>query len=195
VHIPDRTATDDYLARMGEQLDVVFDVDLGELIEGHHVVARGLAFGRSVPAPRFELDGLRRLIGSSTDPDSGGGFFRRALGPSPATEDAEDFVRTDAELHYEFVPGHGSQAFRGFAWYWKVYASDDVGTNYANHNSGAFDGESAGAAAHGSRDLGGQIPPEATRLTLRFEPPTGWAPPEPWRRELVIDLVGRRLAD
>ncbi|GAA2205068.1 hypothetical protein GCM10009850_006910 [Nonomuraea monospora] len=44
IRIPPRTATDDYLARMGEKrrLDLAFDIDLGELAEGHRVVARGL---------------------------------------------------------------------------------------------------------------------------------------------------------
>jgi hypothetical protein len=45
--LPPRTATDEYFARMAahgvrRELDVVFDVDLGELVEGHHVIARGL---------------------------------------------------------------------------------------------------------------------------------------------------------
>jgi hypothetical protein len=35
VDIPPRTATDHYLSRMGQRLDIVFDVDLGELTEGH----------------------------------------------------------------------------------------------------------------------------------------------------------------
>ncbi|MFI0419499.1 hypothetical protein [Spongiactinospora sp. 9N601] len=45
--IPPRTATDAYFANMAaagipRRLDVVLDVDLGELVPGHHVVARGL---------------------------------------------------------------------------------------------------------------------------------------------------------
>lgn len=44
IRIPPRTATDAYFAKQGgsRQLDIVFDIDLGELLEGHHVVARGL---------------------------------------------------------------------------------------------------------------------------------------------------------
>ncbi|MFC5814430.1 hypothetical protein [Nonomuraea harbinensis] len=44
IRIPPRTATDAYFAKMGgsRRLDIVFDIDLGELLEGHHVVARGL---------------------------------------------------------------------------------------------------------------------------------------------------------
>jgi hypothetical protein len=194
VHIPERSATDDYLAHMGEQLDVVFDVDLGELVRGHHVVARGLALGRSVPAPQFDRDEFRRLISGSTDPVNGGGFFGRKAGHWP---DAEEHVHTDAELHYEFVPriNEGQGRFDLTAVYWMVHTSDDVGTRYNDYNTGAFDGASTGPTTHGSRDIGGQVPPEATRLTLRFEPAFGWDPPEQWRRELVIDLVNRRLVE
>lgn len=74
VRIPPRTATDSYLARMGLELDIVFDADPGELADGHHVVAHG---GEPQPVPGEQ-------------------------------------VLTEAELHYEFVPGltdakaHGS---------------------------------------------------------------------------------------
>jgi hypothetical protein len=194
VHLPERTATEDYLARMGERLDVVFDVDLGELARGHHVVARGLALGRSVPAPRFDRDELRRLISGGSDPANGGGFFGRKADHGP---DAEEHVHTEAELHYEFVPriNQGRGRLDLMAVYWGVYASDDVGTAYNDYNTGAFDGASTGPTTHGSRDLGGQVPPEATRLTLTFKPASGWKPPEPWRRDLVIDLVNRRLVE
>lgn len=40
--LPPRTATDAYLAEIGEGLDVAFDIDLGELVAGHRVVARGI---------------------------------------------------------------------------------------------------------------------------------------------------------
>jgi hypothetical protein len=154
VRIPPRTATDAYLARTGKELDIAFDVDLGELIQGHHVVARGIMFGHS--------------------------------------DNEESW--TDTELHYEFVPAIGPDA-QGFGWYWMVYASDDAGTEYSDNNGGAFDAEGTGPASHGTRDLGGLIPPGATRLTLRFEPPDDWTPPEPWRRELPIDLRRKCLID
>jgi len=50
-------------------------------------------------------------------------------------------------------------------------------------------------AAKRSAITGGQGPPEAARLTLRFEPAEDWVPPEPWRREIEIDLRELRLAD
>jgi hypothetical protein len=39
---PPRTATDAYLAEIGEELDVALNVDLGALVEGHRVIARGI---------------------------------------------------------------------------------------------------------------------------------------------------------
>jgi hypothetical protein len=53
VEIPPRTATDRYLSQMGERLEIAFDVDLGELIEGHHVYARWIMLGPfpSLPFP------------------------------------------------------------------------------------------------------------------------------------------------
>jgi len=42
-----RTATSDYMSANQRQLDIVFDLDLGELMPGHHVVARGIERSRS----------------------------------------------------------------------------------------------------------------------------------------------------
>ncbi len=57
----------------------------------------------------------------------------------------------------------------------------------------SFDADSGGPATRGARDLGGPIPPGATRLTLRFEPAEGWQPQEPWQGEIELDLRNRRL--
>jgi hypothetical protein len=42
VVLPGRDATDRYLARSGRRIDIACDVDLGELVRGHHVVVRGI---------------------------------------------------------------------------------------------------------------------------------------------------------
>lgn len=143
--IPPRTATDAYLAKMrgSRRLDLVFDIDLGELLDGHHVVARGLELSE------------------------GGGA-----------------------LHYEFVPGVSGdeEDDKGpFFWYWMLSTEDDLGTPYEDDNTGAFDPEGV-AAAHGSRDLGGPVPPSARRLSVTFTPATGWTPAGPWCRRLDITL-------
>ncbi|AQZ62151.1 hypothetical protein BKM31_12330 [[Actinomadura] parvosata subsp. kistnae] len=57
ISIPPRTATDAYFARTGgsRRLDVVFDLDLGELVDGHHVVARGLELSGGEGVLHYEL--------------------------------------------------------------------------------------------------------------------------------------------
>jgi hypothetical protein len=143
VHPPPRKRT----------IDIAFDIDLGKLVEGHHVIARGI-----------ELD----LAGSSC-------------------------------LHYDFVPALANtmntsrEKKHGSWWYWKMYTSDDVGTVYLDGDTGTFDGTTVGEVSWGSRDLDGVIPESASVLTLRFEPPKGWIPPEPWRRIIRVDLQNRRV--
>ena len=138
-------------------IDIPFNIDLGELVEGHHVVARGI-----------EL----RPHGSS----------------SPC-------------LHYDFVPALANtmnascEKRHGDWWYWMMYTSDDVGTAYADRNTGGFDNRTEGDVSWGSRDLDGIIPESATMVTLRFEPPRGWVPPEPWRRVVHLDLKSSRVME
>jgi hypothetical protein len=67
---------------------------------------------------------------------------------------------------------------------WGFEATDDVGTAYRYDDEGMFDGHSGRTATHAVRELGGKIPPDATRLTLRIVPgydQTGhqWHPPNP----------------
>jgi hypothetical protein len=45
VDIPLRTVTDAYPTMVGETRDIVFDADLGEVIDGHRVVVPGICFG------------------------------------------------------------------------------------------------------------------------------------------------------
>ncbi|MBV9943413.1 MAG: hypothetical protein JO262_14915 [Solirubrobacterales bacterium] len=145
--IPRRDATEQYLSRMRRRLDIVCDVDLGEIVKDHHLVLRGLE-----RAPQ------------------------------------------GAMLHYELIPGVGFSEWneRGpESFQWMVYARDDVGTTYTDYNSGAY-GHSAGAAAHGVRDIGGTIPAEARILELRFEPPSA-NPATGVPRSVVVDLLNRRL--
>jgi hypothetical protein len=60
IPIPPRTAVDAYFARlraMGvhRHLDVPFDVDLGELVAGHHVVVRGIERGPGEAVLHYEF--------------------------------------------------------------------------------------------------------------------------------------------
>jgi hypothetical protein len=136
-------------------IDIAFDIDLGELVEGHHVIARGIEL---LPA------------GSSC-------------------------------LHYDFVPALANtmntsrENKDGFWWYWKMCTSDDVGTVYLDRDTGMIDSRAEGEVSWGSRDLDGVIPESASVLTLRFEPPSGWVPPEPWRRVIRVDLRNRQVIE
>jgi hypothetical protein len=145
------------MTNSGRSLDFSFDVDLGELMPGHHVVLRGIERGRLWPTTEKR----------------------------PIPVDEVDHV------HFEHVPGLTKTSSTPD---WGFQASDDVGTQYTQDEGGAFDGHSGGISTHGFRDLG-RIPPEASLLTLKIHPANEWEPPEPWCRELVIDLRRKVVVD
>ncbi len=192
-----RHATDAHLERKGIQLDIVFDVDLGELVRGHHVIARGIDRGHEVPVPRWIQERNERWeqgLDQIVDPAAPShGFSRRS------NRDMEIVGTrvTEPELHYEFAPGLEAHetAEDPFFWYWMLDVSDDVGTSYQDSNGGTRGPSLGGPATPATRDLGGVIPGSAVRLFLRFTPPSGWDPPEPWRRELSIDLATNGLLE
>lgn len=56
MEIPPRRATDDYLSRFtGRKLDLVCDVDIGEIVPGHHLVVRGLERAPAGSLLHYEL--------------------------------------------------------------------------------------------------------------------------------------------
>ena len=94
------------------------------------------------------------------------------------------------QAHFEHVPGLTEESVTPD---WSFTVSDDVATAYSGVDEGAYDGHSGGAATHAVRELGGKVPRSATTLTLHFIPGYDrsgrqWHPPEPWRRDLAIDL-------
>jgi len=167
VNLPDRSATDRYVTASGQALDYSFDVDLGELMPGYHVVARGVG-----QVPKVSI------------PDDAGL-------PQDIIDRVEEDNRTPRDqVHFEHVPGLTRESVIPG---WSLTVSDDVGTEYSGVDAGAYDGLSGGATTHAVREIGGKVPIQATKLTLHFVPGhdmTGraWHPPEPWIRELVIDL-------
>ncbi len=194
--IPPRDATEAHLRQIGIELDIVFDVDLGELVRGHHVIGRGIDLGRTVDVPRWMAasEAERQKRRAQTGP-ANFGSFRKVL---PEHDNEVVGVKDlEPDFHYEFVPGL-EQAERDvdpFFWYWMLYASDDLGTEYHDHNGGAMAPAAGGPATHGTRDIGGHIPKDASRLVLRLEPASGWGPTEPWRRRLVIGLLEKRVME
>lgn len=192
VEIPPRTATDNHLQRMGRSLDISFDIDLGELVRGHHVLLRGIELGRPMNVRRwqqeFEAERERNR------PDEDGQMFTSTT-RWLSSEDME-VVGTrlsEPQLHHEFVPGltKEEEIADHFFWYWMLHVSDDVGTRYRDDNGGTRGPAEGGSATHATRDLGGDIPDSASRLMINFEPPSGWEPTEPWRNQLLIDLTKR----
>ena len=171
MEVPDRSVTDHYVGASGRVLDYSFDVDLGELIPGHHVIARGIG-----PAPKVVLPDDVEL-------------------PQDAIDNVEQDNQTlRDQVHFEHVPGLTRDSVTP---HWSFTVSDDVGTEYSGVDEGAYDGQSGGAATHAVRELGGKVPRQATRLTLHLIPGydkegSQWHPPEPWGRELVIDLRSGR---
>ena len=125
-----------------ERADIPVEHDLGELIEGHHVIARSLTWGHT----------------------------------------------HGASLSYSIVPALSDEELARFDWCWMLDATDDLGTEYRDNNGGAFGPSDDGEATDGTRDIGGDIPMNASWLRLRFEAPSGWQPPKPWTRAIRIDL-------
>jgi hypothetical protein len=135
--LPPRTATDAYFAsRPGQQLAVRFDVDLGELVDGHHVVARGLEFGVTgtllhyefvpgVPSnrPMRERVGLQQWSlhtedsAGTTYSDPNGGAFAGRGGPAP-THGERDLgghtAPTATWLRLEISPALGHRPANGW---------------------------------------------------------------------------------
>ncbi len=178
VALPPRTAVDHYLAVSDVQLSYSFDVDLGELIPGHHVIARGIGLAPPMSMPPA-------------------GSLPAELAEEIRESNRESNRTASDQVHFEHVPGLAQGHVTPD---WGFEATDDVGTDYRNDDEGMYDGHSGGTATHAVRELGGKIPPDATRLKLRIVPGYDvnghqWNPPEPWRRELIIDLVTGRPID
>ena len=201
--IPPRDATDEYMQAGDRTMDIRFDIDLGELVQGHHVVGRGIELGQTIKVSRLMRDMREELAElarrASENPGagiSGINVSHRTFTPKPGDLDTVEIHQSEPQFHHEYVPGiePAEDEADPFFWYWTLRVSDDLGTVYRDDNGGARGPSTGGLATHGSRDLGGHIPETAKRLEIGFEPPAGWVPPEPWRRQLVIDLSTRSLA-
>ena len=123
---------------------------------------------------------------------SGVGFATRVL-----RDKDKEIVATrieESELHYEFVPGLVPRRHEPFYWYWMLKVTDDLGTLYRDDNGGARGPYEGGPATHATRDLGAHIPDAATQLTIRFTPVYGWQPPDPWCRQLDLNLASGAVA-
>ena len=135
-------------------------MDLGELAEGHHIIARGIDFGRQVDVHRWEQEMQRDLeeriaeeMRAEAEGGNVGGSFQ-AFGRRTLTKGEQEIVGTrdlESELHYEFVPG--LRRDEGFDWYWMLQTFDDVGTSYSDSNGGTRGPATSGPATHATRAL------------------------------------------
>jgi hypothetical protein len=176
---------DSYVERQGIRLDIVFDADLGELVRGHHVVARGIYLGRPTDLYKWQAD--MEAAPWRAPPAAASQRDLTVVGTRPP----------EAELFYEFIPGLKSweEDIEANFWYWMLHTSDDHGTVYSDVSGGTQQDPNGGPASFATRDLGGHVPAGASRLVIDIKPPWRWKPPEPWRRQLVIDLQHRQLID
>ncbi len=184
-------------------MDFSLDIDLGELIPRHHVVLTGIDFGETVDVPRFRAEVEAKVAERVAKIHRGevpGGLGISVSYRKLTPHDLEPVGtrKVEPSLHYKFVPGiepseeEGNEAF---FWYWMLSVSDDAGTHYRDDNGGAKERAAGGMATPATRDIEGHIPADASRLFLRFTPPHGWEPPEPWPRELQLDVIHRRVID
>jgi hypothetical protein len=163
-------------ATPGGRIEVTFEIDLGELIPGHHVIARGLERGHIEYPEVVEPSDSKHVEPPNFYGNSG-----------PVHPVAPRLREWKPALHFDVVPDllldeEGASWFESYVW--GCTAEDDVGTNYGDGN---YD-SSISEGGQGYLDLRAQIPESATLLTLRFQPPTDWTPPEPWVSGLEIDL-------
>jgi len=176
VPLPPRDAVDDTLRVENIQLASIFDLDLGELVEGRRVIARGISRGRTAWIPvREDLENLpkRRVVVNGIELEALDGEPRRYL------------AELEDELHYEVVP---SLAEGERLDHWWMEVTDDLGTTYNDNQTGAYGLAYGGSATIGSRDLGGRVPEAAAWLEIRFRP--GGRPQGRWCAQLDVDLEG-----
>jgi hypothetical protein len=152
---------------------LVFDVDCGELVPGHHFIARGLG------GP-FRTSTLDRWNGDDIPDARLMAEFEEAGGYPAFT------------LEYELVPGVGAAEARGdfFRFLVGVTYEADVELPWYPNDGGMIAPFEGGEATHGARG-DWPLPPDATVLTfsLASPDPDGFADPGNPAGNLVVDLA------
>jgi hypothetical protein len=157
----------------GRPMMLVFDVDCGELLPGHHFISRGLG-GPFRTSTRGRWNG-------DDPPDARSMAEFEEAGGYPAFT-----------LEYELVPGVSAAEAEGdfFRFLVDVSYDADVELPWYPNDGGAiapFEGGAATQGFHGDWPL----PPNATVLTfsLASPDPDGFADSENLAGELVVDLA------
>jgi hypothetical protein len=155
-----------------------FDVDCGELIPGHHFVARGLG------GP-FHMSTLDHWDGEIPEDESQLLEFEAAGGYPAFT------------LEYELVPGVSAAEASGnfFRYLVGIAYTADVELPWYPNDGGAIAPFEGGAATHGFRG-DWPLPPDATILTFSLASPNedGFADTENPAGDLVVDVVRGQAA-
>jgi hypothetical protein len=157
----------------GRPMRLVFDVDCGELLPGHHFIARGLG------GP-FRTSTLDRWDGDDP-PDARLMAEFEAAGGYPAFT-----------LEYELVPGVTAAEGEGnfFRFLVGVSYTADVELPWWPNDGGAIAPFEGGATTHGARG-DWPLPPDATVLTFTLAGvnEAGFADHTDPAGQLVVDLV------
>ena len=158
----------------GRSIMLSFDVDCGELVPGHHFIARGLG------GP-FRTSTLERWNGDEPDDAVLMREFEEAGGYPAFT------------LEYELVPGVSAAEAQGgfFRFLVGVSYRADVELPWYPNDGGAIAPFEGGDATHGFRG-DWPLPPDAAILMFSLapiDPAAGFADIENPAGELVVDLV------
>jgi hypothetical protein len=157
----------------GRAMMMVFDVDCGELIPGHHFIARGLGGPfRASTVDRWNGDDPTDALLMAQFEEAGG---------YPAFT-----------LEYELVPGVTSAEGEGNFFHFLVGVSydADVELPWYPNDGGAIAQFEGGDATHGSRG-DWPLPPTANVLTFSLASPdsAGFANSESPAGDLVVDVA------
>jgi hypothetical protein len=151
---------------------LVFDVDCGELIAGHHFIARGLGGPFRLPIPA-DWDGDSAEYEQMLEFEEAGGY-------------------PGFSLEYELVPGVEEAGAGGnfFRYLVGVSYNADAELPWSPNDGGAIAPFEGGAATHGSRG-DWPLPPGATTLTFSIAGvnPAGFADTGNPDGHLVVDLA------
>jgi hypothetical protein len=153
---------------------LVFDVDCGELIPGHHFIARGLGGPFRLPVPDH-WDGDTAAYEQMLELAEAGGY--------PAFT-----------LEYELVPGVPDQPWESFFRYLvSISYAADVALPWPPADCGGIAPFEGGDATHGFRG-DWPLPPDATVLTFSITgpDPDGFTDHESPAGDLVVDVLHGR---
>jgi hypothetical protein len=191
MNLPPRNATERALLESGGKLDLELSVDVGELVRNHNVILTGIEYHHAVKMAKYDLSAAQTYLHRHGGQGSGGGSSD--TGEHPLRHSGHIRVDAGPTLHYELLPAVTQNELSNLnrLWPelgWTLIVQDDLGTVYPDDSGGSLDSSAEGAASHGTRYFGSDIPRGARSLFLVLRPVDGWIPTTSWVREVVVDL-------